>query len=138
MPPTLVLKNIVTTLDDLGIKSSLSFVYDDSTFNYDNMENFIHYAKHVGVSGLRCRFDQQITDSLEPSALEDEYLQYDVLNEHTCPVCRHKEQIIDEMKVTWIYSLLEPSTEMDAIYELIFQHDGRLTADWEGLTEVVL
>jgi molybdenum cofactor biosynthesis enzyme MoaA len=138
VPCTISLQIIRERLADLDIEMSLSFVYDNSTFNYDNMENFIEYAKHVGVVGLRCRYDQQLTDSLDPSALEDEYLQYHTIDETFCPVCRHKVQSIDGMKVTWIYSLLEPSTEMNAIYELIFQHDGRLTADWEGLTEVVL
>ena len=123
-------------LNLMGIDVTLNCVITDKLpCKRETVHDFIKYAKDVYASAICFRKDNG-TNSLDETDLEGLFSNYDSKYEYSCPVCRTKVQFIDGMKVSWKAGTQEPSRDLNDIYELIFQVDGRLTTDWEGKDEV--
>ncbi len=96
----------------------------------DDVIKFIEYAKDVGASAIAFR---KPAGTLDPSLNEQWFNNYEPLHEASCPVCRVKHQLIGGLNVYWKTSVIEPSDNIDEIYELIFHPTGKLTCDWGGI-----
>jgi len=100
------------------------------------INSFIAYAKHLKFDAIALRKEH---GSLAPTPVELEMEEINfVEGRGGCPACRSSHMKVDGFPVTWKASVSEPTQAMNGIYELVFQQDGRLTADWAGLIEVKL
>ncbi len=116
-----------TMLNDIGIDVTLSAVVND-LWCVDDVYDYIRHAKGVGASKVAFRIPH---GSIAEHPLEASFSKIKY-KEHNCGVCRHRTQLLNGMSVTWKASILEPSNEMDMIYELIMHQNGKLTSDWAG------
>lgn len=132
MPKERDLKLMTEKLNSIGIDVTFSAVLNENLKTDDDIKNYINFAKKNGASKI---FFRKPHGDLTPSLTESIYenIKY---KEHVCPVCRDRNQLIEGMNVTWKASLMEPSIELNSIYELIFNENGKLTKDWKGLHEV--
>jgi len=126
------LKDVTKKLNEIGIDVTFSAVLNEYLNNDENIKKYIDFAKKCGASQV---FFRKPHGTLEPSDVEKIYENYDY-KESYCPVCRTKNQIIENMKVSWKSSLEEPSKELGFIYELVVNENGDLTKDWEGSLKV--
>lgn len=132
MPKEKDLKLMTEKLNNIGIDVTFSAVLNKDLKTEKDIKSYIDFAKKNGASKI---FFRKPHGDLSPSITESIYenIKY---REHVCPVCRDRNQLIEGMNITWKSSLVEPSIELDAIYELIFNENGKLTKDWKGLYEV--
>lgn len=126
---TLDIAQIIDEYGKRGIDVSLNCVIDDSTFVHF-IPDFIGYANYVGAYSVHFRKE---SGTLDPTSAELAFKDYAIISESSCPVCRTKHQRIKGKDVFWKASSIEPSDKIkDSIYELIFQPDGKVYADWAG------
>lgn len=126
------LKNVVNELNKVGIDVTFSAVLNDNLSTKEDIEKYLQFAKENGASQV---FFRKPHGTLDPTNVEKEFENLES-KEYSCPVCRTKNQIINELKVSWKASLEEPSKELGTIYELILNEKAELTKDWEGKLKV--
>jgi hypothetical protein len=90
---------------------------------------YIKFAKELGVDAVCFRKPH---GTLEPSEQEILFKDFLTIKESSCPVCRIKWQYINDMQVFWKASALEPSKDLNSVYEAIIQTNGDITTDWAG------
>jgi organic radical activating enzyme len=124
------LLEITTFFNQNGIKVNANCVlagqFDDELL----IKDYIQSCKDVGMSSVCFRHQHYDGCSLEPQDEELWFMDYKVIYESRCPVCRSSTMIIDGMPVTWKASIPEPSEGLDLVYECVFHPDGTLSADW--------
>jgi len=108
--------------------------YGDVTFNCvlpsdfnDNLfiRKYVDYAKELGAKvAFRKYFDNLDILSVDT----DDTL----ISSHSCPACLHRQHIINDVHVTFKYSVQETCEAINGIYELVLQSNGDLTIDWAG------
>lgn len=134
VPGAAALQAMCRRANAAGVDVTLNCVvapgFADSGFVYD----YIDFAKQMGANAVCFRKEH---GDLEDLPVE-KWLHSRVIREGGCPACRTKVRLIAGMPVTWRYGLLEPTEVMTGVYELVFQQDGRLTADWAGKKPVRL
>ena len=132
------LERLCEELNNIGIDATFNAVLDRGFSSKKDVYNFIEFAKDCGASAVCFRENcfKEKHEALESSALEKEFSNVKS-KEYGCPVCRSVVQYVKGMRVTWKYSILEPSEAMDRIYEAVYFPDGRLTEDWAGLKSIL-
>ena len=113
---------------DVTINTVLAPDFDDVNF----IDAMVQFTKVVNANAICFRKEHS---DIEPMPVEDK-IRSKVTFEHSCGVCKVKERLIQGVKTTWRYSVLEPSQELGAIYELVFHANGKLTLDWEASTSL--
>ena len=126
------LKHVITELNKVGIDVTLSAVLNENLSNTSEIKEYLNFAKNIGASQV---FFRKPHGNLDPTNVEKAFENYKS-KESSCPVCRNKYQLIEGIGVSWKASLIEPSSAMNKIYELIFHEDGSLTKDWTGKLKV--
>lgn len=126
------LKEVTNELNKVGIDVTYSAVLNENLSTKEEIETYIQFAKENGASQV---FFRKPHGTLDPSDAEKAFESVES-KEYSCPVCRTKNQIINEIKVSWKASLEEPSKELGTIYELIMNENAELTKDWEGKLKV--
>ena len=116
----------------MGIDVTLSAVLGYGVHTSEDVRNYVKFAKEVGASAVALRRKHGVLKD-HPS-----YIPFNnyIPEVSSCPVCISKRILYKGMPVTWKYSLIEPNEEIEEIYELIIQPDGRLTTDWQGKQEI--
>lgn len=113
---------------------NLNHVYlkEDRHIDKPYLEDYVSYAKQLGADSVSFRYDQ--TDNcLDTTALEEAFLEYEIIESGSCPVCRSHTIIVNDLPVTFKASFQEPGMAYDGgLYELIFGTNGKLTRDWGG------
>jgi MoaA/NifB/PqqE/SkfB family radical SAM enzyme len=130
-----VLETLLEGLSAKGIDATLTCVIDDSMAPAFIRE-YIAYAKMLGAPSVCFRKKVEKGSTLEPSKLEQHYLNYKIIEHDACPVCRTDVRLIQGMRTLWKAGCVEPSDVLELVYELVFQQDGRLTGDWAGKHEM--
>lgn len=126
------LKEIVKTAKDYGIDTTLNCVTTKIETPW-NVAAYIKFAKEIGVDHVCFRKPH---GSLDYTTTEKFFLdKYPVFGTSKCPVCRKEEQTLYGQHVLWRGGSLEPSNDLNGIYEFIMQQDGRITVDWDGKKE---
>lgn len=113
---------------------NLNHVYlkEDTHIDKAYLEEYVSYAKQLGADSVSFRYDQT-ENCLDTTALEEAFLEYEVVESGSCPVCRSHTVIVDDLPVTFKASFQEPGMAYDGgLYELIFGTNGKLTRDWGG------
>lgn len=126
------LKIITNELNKIGIDVTFSSVLNENLKTSKDVKNYINFAKECGSSQI---FFRKPHGTISPSSTEKLYEDYKY-DEFKCPACRSRYQLIEGMNIIWKSSLMEPSLELNKIYELIFNEKGELTKDWEGNSKV--
>ena len=128
--PNWDLTETIDKANELGIDVTLSAVLTDLFMEKEDILEYINFAKAVNAQGV---FFRKLLGNLDMHHLEDKFTTPKTKKIVTeCPVCRNASQFIQGMKVTWKAGVKEPSKTWAGTYELIYQENGRLTADWEG------
>lgn len=126
------LKAIVETAHEYGIDVTFNCVTTSIILPTD-AKRYISFAKEMGADHVCFRKPH---GSLDYTETEQYFLgRYPTYGVSKCPVCRKEEQTIDGMNVLWRGGSLEPSNDLNGIYEFIMQQDGRMTIDWDGKKE---
>ena len=121
------LLEIIDGYGKIGIDVSVNCVINNNT-DSGFTEQFISWSRSMGFNAVHFR---QENGNLKPTDTERYYAdKYNILSFGTCPVCRSAEQRIKGIPVVWKSSVMEPSDVMEQIYEVIYQPDGKLYADW--------
>lgn len=128
VPNTASLTNICKMANQYGVDVTLNCVVRADFADRDFVRLYLDYAKIVGANAVCFRKEHGTLDDLPVET----FIHQKVIREGGCPACRTKVRLIDGMQTTWRYGLLDPTTVMQGIYELVFQQDGRLTSDWDG------
>ena len=113
---------------DVTINTVVSADFNDCGF----LNRMIQFTKDVNANALCIRKQHGNIEDLPVESNIPNKVSY----EHSCGVCLIKERLIDGMKTTWRYSVAEPSNELGAIYELVFNQDCSITSDWAGNEEI--
>lgn len=121
VPDTDELKYICS-LGDVTLNCVLPDKFDDKKF----ITNYIDYAKRVGAKVVFRKYFNNL--DILGSIDTDETL----ISQHSCPACLHRVHNINDVQVTFKYSVQETCEAIDGIYELILQPNGDLTIDWAG------
>jgi len=121
--------------DKIGNKLTFNCVYSDMSYQF--FGEYMKFAEEVGVKTVCFRRTHGSLDMHHVEAnVERLYMKID---ESSCPVCRSTfYSFSPTMVCAFKYSLVEPKEAIDGVYELIYQQDGKLTTDWEGMVEVDL
>jgi pyruvate-formate lyase-activating enzyme len=120
---------IIKKLNQAGIQVTLSQVLEGNCTT-DSVDDYIHFAKRVGASGV---FLRKTHGDLDAHPVESGFSNWKA-TENSCPVCLDKRQVINGMPVAWKRGLLEPSEV--GFHELIFQQNGMLSLDWAGNNKI--
>ena len=128
MPSSDSLKKMIRDLNKIGIDVTFSAVLNENLNTKKDIKEYIKFSKDCGATKV---FFRKQHGNLDPSKAEQSFENYKS-EEFRCPVCRTKVQLIEGMNVEWKSSLIEPSNEINKIFELIFNENGKLTKDWEG------
>lgn len=126
------LKNVTNELNKVGIDVTYSAVLSENLSTKEEIETYIQFAKENGASQV---FFRKPHGTLDPTNAEKSFESIES-KEYSCPVCRTKNQIINDIRISWKASLEEPSKELGTIYELIMNENAELTKDWEGKLKV--
>lgn len=113
---------------------NLNHVYlkNDNHIDKEYLENYVCYAKLLGADSVSFRYDQT-ENCLDTTGLEKAFLEYEIIDSGSCPVCRSHTVIVDGLPVTFKASFQEPGMAYEGgLYELIFGTNGKLTRDWSG------
>ncbi len=137
IPTSEHLKKSIDLLKDVTINCVIK------DMNPKEMITFLKYVyRELGTNKVAFR---QEHGTLEPVAIEKYLLKnHKKIGEGSCPVCRsvffdvELDYVPQIMSVAVKYSVMEPSSVIDGIYELILHPDGKLTADWDAKIEVDL
>jgi len=121
------LRVLVQELNAVGIDVTYSAVLTEHLDDKEEIKKFLKFARSHGASQV---FLRKQHGTLDPSTVEKAFEHLEQ-SHHYCPVCRNTTQYINETKVIWKASLEEPSAELGAIYELVYNQNGVLTSDWE-------
>lgn len=134
VPSTKGLKTICEVANEKGVDVTLNCVLPADFADLNWIELYLIHAKDVGANAVCFRKEHGTLDDLPVEAL----LREKVIQTGGCPACRSKTRLMKGMTVTWRYGVLEPSKVMpkDEVYELVFQQDGSLTADWGGKVKI--
>lgn len=117
-----------------GIDVSFNCVLPEDMSDVNFIFEYIRWAQRTG--GIAVRFRKQ-NGTLDPAPIEKYFENHKVLWMGECPVCRTKKQLIGGMPVYWKTSIVEPSEVItEKIFELIFDKDGKVYADWNGQREL--
>lgn len=122
------LADICERANEHGVDVTLNTVLAPDFDEYNFIDKMVDFTKVVGANAICFRKEHS---DIEPMPVED-YIHNKVTYEHGCGVCLIKERLMKGVKTTWRYSVLEPSQELGAIYELVFHANGKLTLDWEA------
>lgn len=129
-----------TTMDAIkqcsvyGIDVSFNCVIPEDMSDVNFIFEYIRWAQRMG--GIAVRFRKQ-NGTLDSAPIEKYFENHKVLWRGECPVCRTKKQLIAGMPVYWKTSIVEPSEIItEKIFELIFDKDGKVYADWNGQREL--
>ena len=90
---------------------------------------YLKFARLVQADSVAFRVEH---GSLEPCLLENAFEGYPTLYKGECPVCRTHTQRIYGMRVSWKYSVKEPSIDSNGVYELVVHPSGKVSSDWAG------
>lgn len=126
------LKKVSDELFNAGIDVTFSAVLNENLSTKEDIENYLKFSESCGVYQV---FFRKPHGTLEPTDVEKQYENYKS-SEYSCPVCRTKYQLIENIDVSWKASLEEPSKELGSIYELIVNENGDVTGDWDGKLKV--
>ena len=121
-----IMSQIIRKAGFYGIDVSVNCVIKDDT-NSDFIRSFINWSAGLRFKTINFRKE---SGSLLPTVAEESYSLHTTISEGACPVCRVKEQIIEGMPIMWKASIPEPVDVIDSIYEVVYQPDGKLYADW--------
>lgn len=134
VPNTALLQSICTMANEHGVDVTLNCVVPATFSDVSFVNRYLDFAKSVGANAVCFRKEHGTLENLPVEALIRER----VIRTGGCPACRTKVRLMQGMQVTWRYGVLEPIKVMPKgeIYELVFQQDGRLTADWDGIRVV--
>ena len=113
---------------------NLNHVYlrGDTHIDKVYLEDYVEYAKLLGADSVSFRYDQT-ENCLDTTELERAFLEYEVIESGSCPVCRSHTVIVNDLPVTFKASFQEPGLAYEGgLYELIFGTNGKLTKDWGG------
>lgn len=129
LPTTKDLKSLIKHIHKVGIDVTLNCVTGDTFKSLRNFENFVTYARKLGADSVCFRKPHGTLDytEFEVEAIE----KYGLTGDSRCPVCRSHITFIDQYPVLWKGSVSEPSEVLGSIFELIYNPDGLLTADWQ-------
>jgi uncharacterized Fe-S cluster-containing radical SAM superfamily enzyme len=129
--------NIVDIIDAYskkGIDISANCVINDSTTK-EFIESYIKWARDIGFKAVRFRKEN---GKLEKTPVEKTYKDHKVIWSGKCPVCRTDKQVIHGFDVFWKSSVLEPSTAVKEVFEVVFAPDGDIYQDWAFTQPVVI
>ena len=132
VPSDVMLEAICNDANAQGVDVTLNCVVKEGLAT-ESVYEYVQYAKDVGANAVCFRKEHS---DLVPLPAEGKMLTK-VVDGSECPVCRTNVMLIRGMKVSWKYSVSEPSNELDSIYELVMQPDGSLTSDWKGEHEIM-
>ena len=108
---------------------SLACVTDE--MSQAELNNYIFFAQSLGVPNIFIRRNHQFGIKRLEADLKLEKEGFPV-NVGSCPACLTRAYLhYGSLKgVVFKYSVPEPSTVMDMVFELIYHQDGLLTFDW--------
>jgi len=133
IPDASTLSDICARANQRGVDVTLNCVIPSDFNDLYFVQAYIEFAKCVGANAVCFRKEHgDLTDIPVEASIPNKVIQCG-----ECPVCRSKVRLMRGMRVSWRYSVIEPSEVVTDIYELAFQPDGRLTADWAGNSNVV-
>lgn len=121
IPDTSRLKYLCS-LGDTTINCVLADKFADKEF----VQNYIAYAKTIGASVAFRKYFNNL------EVLRDIDTDDTLVDSHSCPACLHRRHLINNVQVTFKYSVKETCEAAQGVYELILQANGDLTYDWEG------
>jgi len=124
------LKKCIKIIHQNKIDVTFNCVLTDNLQSKEDILKYIKFAKSLKVDAISFR-KQHGTIEASPQELLF-YKGYITVGESSCPVCRTKAQYIDDMLVYWKNSSVEPSTELNELYEAVIHPEGKITLDWEG------
>lgn len=116
-----------------GIDTTFNCVLPPNFNDIDFIFDYISYAKSLNINYVAFRKDHSNLDFM---GVECNELMSDIVESHSCPVCRNDVRYINGMKTTWKYSVKEPSNDLGGIYELIYHQNGNVTSDWSGINTI--
>jgi len=131
VPNVSELREICDMANSVDVDVTLNCVLDSKFSDKPWIRAYIQFAKFVNANAVCFR---KVHSDLKPLPVESGWGK--IVAESSCPVCASRTMYIEGMKITWKYSVKEPSIEMKGIYEAVFHSDGRLTNDWAGNNEI--
>jgi len=138
VPSTEKLEELIEDLNSSsGIDVNLNCVLYNQFENSLDVIDYIDFAKSTGAQSVCSKTDQRLTKLNRPKELEWVASRSKVVETWSCPVCKVYRQYILGLPVYWKIAIEEPSKVVGPEYELIFQQDGFLAADWEGKLQFI-
>jgi len=133
------LRTCVRELEKRGIDTTLNCVIKPSSTK-DATLAMIRFATWSGAIALCFRFEYENSIAPDLTKIEKMFQMNPTILEASCPVCRSRVQTIGGFRVVWKHGVREPTSLLSKndLYELVFQPDGILTADWAGRIPVTL
>ena len=137
------IKSAISKLERIGIPTRLNCVVPSDVIeqwqDFIDVVEMVEYTKNVGASSIAFRVDHR--NGMQKHELHQFMdTQFRMVREGGCPVCKSFVYRMNGIEVIWKYSVVEPSLETiereNGIFELIFQPNGKMTADWDGKLEV--
>lgn len=105
---------------------TINCVLPDGFNNRLFIDKYIEFAKNIGAKVAFRKYFNSL-EILEHIDTDDT-----LINSHSCPACLHRVHRINDVNVTYKYSVKETYEAINGIYELIIQSNGDLTFDWDG------
>ena len=105
-------------------------VLDDGFADFQFIMDYIKFAKYCGAKVAFRKYYSDLT-ILDKVDLDDT-----LTGEHSCGACLHRYHKINDVDVTFKYSVPETNECMSDPYEVILQANGKATYDWAGKKEV--
>jgi len=123
------LSGLFTKVNNMGIDVNLNCVLCDQFNGRNDVEEFISFAKDMGVQSICFRQDQVLNSTEMPKEMKwfDDIVSTDGW---ACDVCKIYNQIIGGIRCTWKAAYAEPSVTTGAVYELVYHQNGILSSDW--------
>jgi molybdenum cofactor biosynthesis enzyme MoaA len=122
IPPTKKLKELCN-YGNVTLNCFLPDGFRDKIF----IKKYIDYAKKLNAKVTFRKYYNNL-DILKYVDIDDT-----LIGQHSCGACLHRWHKINDIDVTFKYSVNETSDHMNGdIYELILQANGNLTYDWAG------
>lgn len=127
VPNWLGIQDICNRANNVGVDVTINTVVHEDFHKKSFLHNMLDFVRSVEANAICFRKEH---GNLDPLPIEKELPK--IVYEHGCGVCLVKERYIRGIKTTWRYSVLEPSQDLGAVYELVMQPDGVVTRDWEA------
>ena len=124
------LKNKIEECNQYGIDVRISLTLNKLNSTVENILKTIKFCKKSQALSLIIRNDYR--KDINPSDLEFEFANHKTISNSSCPVCRVKQQIINDYPVSWVCGVVEPFSGYSGVREIILQSNGDLTYDYKG------